>query len=69
MNHDVSISKTVMAVNCGRYMDIVTTYGCSLYARVIGLFCGWRTVMGSVVWLAAKMVKYALSDDGKNGQV
>ena len=34
-------------------LDIVATYGRSLYALVIGLFCGWWMVMGAV-----EMVKY-----------
>ena len=30
-------------------LNIVATYGRSLYALVSGLFCGWWMVMGSVV--------------------
>ena len=66
-----------MTANRRIFLNIVATYGRSLYALVIGLFCGrWtlRTLGEADFGLmlscaAAKMVKYAVSDDGKNGQV
>ena len=30
-------------------LNIVATYGLSVYALVIGLFCGWWMLMGAVV--------------------
>ena len=38
-----------MAANRRIFLDIVATYGRSLYVLVIGLFCGWRMVIGAVV--------------------
>ena len=38
-----------MTANRRIFLNIVATYGRSLYALVIGFFCGWWLVMGSVV--------------------
>ena len=46
-----------MTPNRRIFLNIVATYGRSLYALVIGLFCGWRTLMAR--WF----------DGGGNGKI
>ena len=46
-----------MTPNRRIFLNIVATYGRSLYALVIGLFCGWRTLMAR--WF----------DGGENGKI
>ena len=40
---------STMAANRRTDMNVIATYVRSRYALVIGLFCGWRALMGSVV--------------------
>ena len=58
-----------MTANRRIFLNIVVAYGWSLYALVIGLFCGWRMFDGLGGLMTSEMVKYAISDDGKNGQI